>query len=127
MTKILALFALVGCLFMISAQDCSAQQKVQKSTKKAVKKAAKVMCGCTSLKELNTIMKKFEGDPSAATEGDIAKVEAELKKAQVCIEELTKLSDGIPASDKTYFGDETEKIMAKKCPDILKILNESDK
>lgn len=123
MKKILSVLAVVALVFAFS-DDAAAQSK---ASKKAAKKAAKVMCGCKALQELSDVMKMVEADPSKATEKLMADVQANIKKAEGCVAELTAISDKVDAADKEFFGQETEKLMKKKCPDMVKLLNEADK
>lgn len=121
MKKFWSALAVIALVFLFT-QDASAQSK---ATKKAAKKAAKVMCGCTALKELSAVMKDLEANPNGATPEVMAKVEANIKKAQGCVDDLTVISDKIEEADKTFFGQETERLMKKKCPDMIKLLNDA--
>jgi hypothetical protein len=121
MKKLLSALAVIALVFMFN-QDASAQSKV---AKKAAKKAAKIMCGCTALKELSQVMKDLEADPSKITPEVQSKMESNIAKAQGCVDELTVLSDKVDEADKTAFGQQTEVIMKKKCPDMVKLLNEA--
>jgi hypothetical protein len=113
-------FAILIVLF-VCANTASAQSK---QSKKAAKKAAKVMCGCTALKELSAVMKVLEANPDGATPEVMDKVTKDIATAQGCVDELTKISGTVAPVDKTFFSEKTEEIMAKKCPDMVKLLNE---
>jgi conjugal transfer/entry exclusion protein len=112
--------AILVVLF-VCADTASAQTK---QTKKATKKAAKVMCGCTALKELSAVMKTVEANPDAATAEVMEQVTKNIAKAQGCVDDLTAISNTVPEVDKAYFSKRTEELMEKKCPEMVKLLNE---
>jgi hypothetical protein len=118
MKKLLSLLAVIALVFMFN-QDASAQSK---AAKKAGKKAAKIMCSCTAIKELVMLLKDLEANPDKITPAVTAKMETNMAKADGCMSDMKALSEGLKIEDRADFGDIMEAGIKAKCPDILKML-----